>query len=148
MTDPNVKKTVRIQLPVRQPAGKEPLSTATQPDAKAGSGAKDLAPSEFSRPADPPSLSPPLSASVMSAAEPPSLELNKETARIQLTPDSLPSAGQKKNAESVIPTPDVVPKNSVIAAEATRRKSSMLLSWVLLAVSALILIIQIWIYLS
>jgi hypothetical protein len=53
-----------------------------------------------------------------------------------------------KNAQSVIPMPPVVPQNSLIAVTAARAKNSMLLSWVLLAVSALILIIQIWTYLS
>ena len=147
MTDPNVKKTVRNQLPVREPAGEAPLSTATQPDAGAGSGDQNLASREFSRP-DSPSISPPLSAPVMPAPEPPSSELKKETARILPMPEPVPSARETKRAQSVIPTPDVVAQNSSIVPAAAREKTSMLLSWILLAVSALILIIQIWIYLS
>ena len=155
MADPNIQQTVRIQLPVREPAGKEPLPNSTQPDPGAGSVARDLAASEFSQPVNSPPFLPPLSASVIPAPERMSSGPKKETARVlpetaRVLPisDPLSSASQMKNAQSVIPMPHVVPQNSLIAATAARGKSSMLLSWVLLAVSALILIIQIWTYLS
>ena len=64
-----------------------------------------------------------------------------------LVPTPLPAPGQMKNSQSVIAMPHVAPQNSLIAV-ASREKSAMLLSWILLAVSALILIIQIWTYLS
>jgi hypothetical protein len=144
MADPNIQQTVRIQLPVREPAGKEPLPNSTQPDPGAGSVARDLAASEFSQPVNPP----PLSASVIPGQEPMSSGPKTETARVLPISDPLSSASQMKNAQSIIPMPHVVPQNSLIAATAARGKSSMLLSWVLLIVSALILIIQIWTYLS
>jgi hypothetical protein len=84
----------------------------------------------------------------MPAPESPSSGPKKETARILPMPDPVPSAGQMKTAQSVIPVPDVVPLNSLIAAAAAREKSATLLSWILLGVSALILIIQIWTYFS
>jgi len=126
--DPNIKprETVRIQLPVREPLGKAPVHAPTGPR-------------------NPPSFSP-LSASVMPAPESPSSGPKKETARIPLVPDPLPSAGQMKNTQSVI-MPNVAPRNPS-SAIAPAEKKPMLLYWILLGVSALILIIQIWTYFS
>lgn len=141
MADPDIKQTVRIQLPVREPVGK------ARPDADAGAASgENLASSQLSRPVTAPSFSPPLSASVIPAPESPSSGPKKETARILPMPDPVPSPGQMKNAQSVIPVPHVVPLNSLIAAAAAGEKSATLLSWILLGVSALILIIQIWTY--
>ena len=127
-SDPKIKprETVRIQLPVREPLGKAPVHAPTEPR-------------------NPPSFSP-LSASVMPAPESPSSGPKKETARIPLVPDPLPSAGQMKNTQSVI-MPNVAPRNPS-SAIAPAEKKPMLLYWILLGVSALILIIQIWIYLT
>ena len=138
--DPNIKsrETVRIQLPVREPMGKLPLHNPTELAAPAGSTAQDLHPSQFS---------PPLSVSVMPAPESPASGLKKETLRVPLESDPLASAGSMKNTPPVIPMPHVVPQSSLIAA-APREKNSLLLCWILLGVSALILIIQIWTYLS
>src|SRR6266478_3899291 len=138
-TAENIKQTVRIQLPAREPAGK--------PGPAGGSPAQDVAFGHLSPPANPPSFSPPLSASVMPAPDSPAFGPKKETARIPPIPDPLPSAGQMKNAQSVIAMPHVAPQNSLIAV-APREKNLMLLSWILLGVSALILIIQIWTYFS
>jgi len=123
--DPNMKsrETVRIQLPVREPVGKAPLHNPTEPPPPAGSAAEDLHPSQFSEAVRPPSFSPRLSASVMPAPDFPAPGLTKETLRVALVPKPL------------------------IAAE-PGEKSPMLLWWILLGVSALILIIQIWTYLS
>jgi hypothetical protein len=136
--DPNIKsrETVRIQLPVREPMGKLPLHNPTEPPPPAGSAAQDLHPSQFS---------PPLSASVMPAPESPAFGLKKETLRVPLVSEPLASEGGVKNPLS--PMPHVVPQSSLIAA-ASREKSSLLLCWILLGVSVLILIIQIWTYLS
>jgi hypothetical protein len=136
--DPNIKsrETVRIQLPVREPMGKLPLHNPTEPPPPAGSAAQDLHPSQFS---------PPLSASVMPAPESPASGLKKETLRVPLVSEPLASEGGMKNP--LIPMPHVVPQSSLIAA-ASREKSSLLLCWILLGVSVLILIIQIWTYLS
>ncbi len=138
--DPNIKsrETVRIQLPVREPMGKLPPHNPTELAAPAGSTAQDLHPSQFS---------PPLSVSVMPAPESPASGLKKETLRVPRESDPLASAGSMKNTPPVIPMPHVVPQSSLIAA-APREKNSLLLCWILLGVSALILIIQIWTYLS
>jgi hypothetical protein len=106
-----------------------------EPPPPAGSAAHDLHPSQFS----------PLSASVMPAPEPPDSGLKKETLRVPLV--SEPPASQERMKNPLIPMPHVVPQSSLIAA-ASPEKNSMLLCWILLAVSVLILIIQIWTYLS
>jgi len=136
--DPNIKsrETVRIQLPVREPMGKLPLHNPTELPPSAGSAAQGLQPSQFS---------PPLSASVMPAPESPDSGLKKETLRVPLV--SEPSVSRERMKNPLMPMPHVVPQSSLIAA-ASREKNSMLLWWILLAVSALILIIQIWTYLS
>ena len=90
----------------------------------------------------PPSFLPPLSASVLPAPDSPVSGPKNETVRIPT-----PSAGQIKNTQSRVPVPNVAPHNSLIAL-ALRDKPSMLLWWILLGVSALILIIQIWTYFS
>jgi hypothetical protein len=123
--DSNIKsrETVRIQLPVREPMGKAPLHTQTEPPPPAGSAAQDLHPSQFSEAVRPPSFSPRLPASVMPVPDFPASGLTKETMRVRLVPEPLIAAGLGE-------------------------KSPMLLWWILLGVSALILIIQIWTYLS
>jgi hypothetical protein len=145
--DPNIKsrETVRIQLPVREPMGKAPLHTPTEPQPPTGSAAQGLPPGQFSEPVRPPSFSPPLSASVTPAPESPASGPKKETLRVALVSEPLASEGRTKNP--LIPMPHVVPQSSLIAA-ASREKSSMPLCWILLGVSVLILIIQIWTYLS
>jgi hypothetical protein len=135
--DPNIKsrETVRIQLPVRETMGKLPLHNPTELPPPAGSTAQDLHPSQFS---------PPLSASVP-PPESPNSGLKKETLRVPLVPE--PPVSQERMKNPLMPMPHVVPQSSLIAAS-SREKNSMLLWWILLAVSALILIIQIWTYLS
>ena len=64
-----------------------------------------------------------------------------------LVPAPLPAAGQMKNSQSVIAMPDVALQNSLMPMAAAEKKP-MLLSWILLGISALILIIQIWTYFS
>ena len=136
--DPNIKsrQTVRIQLPVRETMGKLPLHNPAELPPPAGSAVQDLHPSQFS---------PPLSASVMPAPESPDSGLKKETLRVPLVSEPPVSQGRMKNP--LMPMPHVVPQSSLVAS-ASREKNSMLLWWILLAVSALILIIQIWTYLS
>jgi hypothetical protein len=144
-SDANVKprETVRIQLPIREPV----REAVDKPGPAGGSPAQDLAFGHLSQPVNPPSFSPPLSASVMPAPDSPVAGPKKETARMPPIPDPLPSAGLMKNTQSVIAMPHVAPQNSLIAV-APREKNPMLLSWILLGVSALILIIQIWTYFS
>jgi len=65
--------------------------------------------------------------------------------RIPATPESLRSS--QKKTQPLIAMPKVVSQNPPIAV-APVEKSSMRLYWLLLAMSALILIIQIWTYFS
>src|SRR3989442_11958180 len=76
-SDPKIKprETVRIQLPLREPLGKPPLDAPTEPQPGAGPAAQGGASTQFSRPANTPSLS----ASVMPAPESPSSGPKKET---------------------------------------------------------------------
>jgi hypothetical protein len=67
----------------------------------------------------------------------------KETVRIPPEPSRL----SQKKTQPLIAMPNVVSQNPPIAV-APVEKSSMLVYWVLLATSALILIIQIWTYFS
>ena len=76
---------------------------------------------------------------------PDSSSLRKETVRVSGMPDS--PAAQMKKTEPLIAMPDVAAQNPSIAL-APGKKNSMLLIWILFGVSLLILIIQIWTYLS
>jgi hypothetical protein len=75
---------------------------------------------------------------------------NKETARIPRMPDLAskpPATVQMKKTQPLIAMPHAAPaKPSILVAPA--EKNVMLLCWVLLGVSAIILIIQIWTYFS
>ena len=133
---PSVKprETVRIQLPVRE-TGSAPVPSSPQ------SAPEDISSTNFFPPPKPPASSRPLSAPSI----PPSLGPKKETVRIPLTPEPLRSA--QKKTQPLMAMPDVIPQNPPIAV-APVEKSSMLMYWMLLAMSALILIIQIWTYFS
>ena len=79
------------------------------------------------------------------AAAPDSSGLKTETVAVSDVPDS-PSA-EMTRTQPVIATPDVAVQNPSIGV-APAKKDSMLLIWMLFGVSLLILIIQIWTYLS
>jgi hypothetical protein len=79
------------------------------------------------------------------AHAPDSSGLRKETVCVADMPDS-PVAEMKK-IEPLIAMPDVTAQDPSIAA-VPAEKNSMLLMWILFGVSLLILIIQIWTYLS
>jgi hypothetical protein len=131
-------ETVRIQLPVRE--------TGTPPVASPSPSARDnISATNFFPPPKPPAVSRPLSASVRVSPIPSTSGPKKETVRIPLTPEPLRSS--QKKTQPLIPMPSVVSQNPPIAVTPVE-KSSMLLYWVLLATSALILIIQIWTYFS
>jgi hypothetical protein len=87
----------------------------------------------------------PSPASVHPSPVPPPSVPKKETARIPLMPEPLRSA--QKKTQPLVAMPNVVPQNPPVAV-APVEKSSMLLYWMLLSVSALILIIEIWTYFS
>jgi hypothetical protein len=138
-SEPSVKpnETVRIQLPVRE-TGSRPVPSPSQ------SATGNISTANFFPPPKPPAASRPLSASV----HPPissSLGPKKETVRIPLTPEPLRSS--QKKTQPLIAMPNVVSQNPPIAV-APVEKGSTRLYWMLLAMSALILIIQIWTYFS
>ena len=139
-SEPSVKphKTVRIQLPVRE-TGTSPVPSPSQ------SATGSISSTNFFPPPKPPAASRPLSASVRPPPIPPPSGPKKETVRIPLTPEPLRSS--QKKTQPLIAMPNVVSQNPPIAV-APVEKSSMLVYWMLLATSALILIIQIWTYFS
>jgi hypothetical protein len=134
----NPRETVRIQLPALE-TGSPPVPSSPQ------SAPGDISSTKFFPPPKPPAVSRPLSASVRPPPIPTSLGPEKETVRIPLMPEPLRSA--QKKTQPLIAMPNVVPQSPPIAV-APVEKSSMLLYWMLLAISALILIIQIWTYFS
>ena len=131
-------ETVRIQLPVRETA-ESPFSSSPQLTPQ------DISSTNLSRPATPPAASTPLSGSARPAPASPPAGLEGETVRIPLNPESLHSSQAK--TEPLMARRQVTPQNPSITVAAAK-KSPMLLYWVLLGVSALILIIQIWTYFS
>jgi hypothetical protein len=139
-SEPGVKphETVRIQLPVRE-TGNAPVPSSPQ------SAPEDISSANFFPSPKPPAATRPLSDSVRPSPIPPSLGPKKETVRIPLTQEPLRSA--QKMTQPLMAMPDVIPQNPPIAV-APVEKSSMLMYWMLLAMSALILIIQIWTYFS
>jgi hypothetical protein len=136
------RETVRIQLPGRE-TDNPPVHSS--PQSTGGSAAEDISSTHFFPPPKPPVASTPLSPPVRPAPSSPAPGPKKETVRIPLMPEPLRSA--QKKTQPLIAMPEVAPQNPAIAVTPAE-KSSMLLYWVLLGVSALILIIQIWIYFS
>src|SRR5580765_5289933 len=139
-SEPGVKphETVRIQLPVRE-TGTSPVPSSSP------SPSENISSTNFLPPPNPPAASRPLSPSVRPPPIPPPSGPKKETVRIPVTPESLRSS--QKKTQPLIAMPKVVSQNPPIAI-APLEKSSMLVYWILLATSALILIIQIWTYFS
>ena len=131
--DPNTKSrdTVRIQLPLREP----PVHVLPEPQPVV----PEVAAPQFFQPSQPPPV--PVSASVMPAPDLPSSGPIKETVRIPL------STVQTKKTQPLVAMPEVAPQSPSIAV-APVEKNPMPLLWLLLGVSAVILIIQIWTYLS
>jgi hypothetical protein len=133
-SEPNAKSrdTVRIQLPVREAP---PVHILTEPQPAVQKGGAH----QFFQPPQPPPV--PLNAAVTPAPDLPSSGPIKETVRIPLP------AVQTKKTQPLAAMPEVTPQNASIAV-ATEERNPMPLLWLLLGVSALILIIQIWTYLS
>jgi hypothetical protein len=115
------RETVRIQLPVRD--------------------ARDAASTQFSRPPNPSSAD-----QVIPASGSLPLEPKKETVRISPALVPHPPAVQLKDNQPFHSVPDIASHN-LLGSIAPAEKNPMLLWWILLVVSALILIIQIWTYL-
>ena len=155
-SDTKSRETVRIQLGLRQPADKSPLRTQTGPSPVSKPAAQVLTPEVFPPPSSPPQVStePSFAAQasgpVATLPNPLSLSPKNETARIARMPDppskSVPTV-QMKKTQPLIAMPHAAPTRTSIAV-APAQKSAMPLCWVLLGASAMILIIQIWTYLS
>jgi hypothetical protein len=139
-SEPGVKpnETVRIQLPARE-TGSPRVPSSPQP------APEGISSTNFFPPPNPPMASRPLSASLRPLPTSPPSEPKRETVRIPLMPEPLRSA--QKKTQPLIAMPQAAWQSPPIAV-APAEKSSMLLYWVLLGVSALILIIQIWTYFS
>ena len=139
-SEPGVKphETVRIQLPVRE-TGTPPVPSPSQ------SAPENISSTNFfrRRSRQLPRVRYPLQCAPPPI--PPPSGPKKETVRIPLTPEPLRSS--QKKTQPLIAMPNVVSQNPPIAV-APVEKGSMRLYWMLLAMSALILIIQIWTYFS
>ena len=143
------RDTVRIQLPPRPPLNKVPLSSPTAPSPPPPPVFSPEPPAKVSTPEPWPGASPPVSAA-------PDLTfpvLKKETARIPLMPKppARPApAVQMKKTQPLIAMPQITPQSASIAVTPTEKGkgSVMPVCWMLLSVSAVILIIQIWTYFS
>jgi hypothetical protein len=135
--DSNTKSrdTVRIQLPLREP----PVRISTEPPPVSNSVPQGVTSPQFFQPPQSPVV--PLAASVMPAPDLPPSGPIKETVRIPL------SAVQMKKTQPLVAMPEVAPQSPSIAVAPIEKKRMPLL-WLLLGVSAVILIIQIWTYLS
>ena len=132
-SEPNTKPrdTVRIQLPVRE--APVHVLTEAQPAVQRASAP------QFPNPPQP--LPVPLNAAVTPAPELPSTGLPKETVRIPL-----PTV-QTRKTQPLMAVPEVASQTAPVAVAKQQRTSTPLL-WLVLGVSALILLIQIWTYLS
>ena len=129
------RDTVRIELPLREP----PVHILTEPYAVSKPAVQETASTQVIQPPQPAPA--PLNASVMPAPDLPSSGPIKETVRIPLR------TVQMKKTQPLVAMPEVAPQNPSIAVAPSERKARPLL-WLLLGVSAVILIIQIWTYLS
>ena len=147
MAGPNEpqKETVRVDLPL--PISAKSPDTSVKPREMARiqlpvRDARDVAPTELFGPSNQSAVAP-----VPRATDPVPLEPRTETARISPALAKGPAPAQMKNTEAFVATPNLGSRNAP-GAVAPAEKKPMLLWWILLAVSALILIIQIWTYFS
>jgi hypothetical protein len=155
--DAKSRETVRIQLGLRQPSDKLPPRIPAEPSPGSKPAAQVLTSPEVFR--SPPAPAPP-STKPSTAVQAPvpvttlpdafSSSPKNETARISRMPDPpsrpLPSV-QMKKTQPLIAMPHAAPQSASIAV-APAEKSVTPLCWVLLGISAIILIVQIWTYLS
>lgn len=141
--DTKSRETVRIQLGPRQPSDKLPLRIPTEPSPVLGPAAQLLTSPEVF----PPSPAVQAPAPVNTLPDAPSSSPKNETARIAHMPDLPLPTVQMKKTQPLIAMPHTAPQRASIAV-APAEKSAMPLCWVLLGISAIILIIQIWTYLS
>ena len=156
-SDTKSRETVRIQLGPRQSPDKLPLQPPAEPSPDSKSTAQvltspDVVPSPSAPPqvSTEPSSAPQASPSLATLPGALSSSPKNETARIARMPDPLSKplpTVQMKKTQPLIAMPHAAPQSASIAV-APAEKSAMPLCWVLLGVSAIILIIQIWTYFS
>ena len=139
MARPNQSKKETVELPLPSP-GRSP-----DPQLKPRETARNQLPvrEPLGKTPVPIPIPTPIPAPV--AAAPDSSGLKTETVAVSDMPDA--PAAEMKKTEPLIAMPDLAVQNPLIAA-APAEKNAMLLIWILLGVSLLILIIQIWTYLS
>ena len=141
--NPQPRETVRIQLPPRPPSPPPPVIPVVSPprpmpEAVPIITAQDSVPSERENEMARVEVMP---------------ELKKETARIPLMPESpskpLPAV-QMKKTQPLVPMPEAATQNASISVAPVGQSTTipMAVCWTLLGVSAIILIIQIWMYFS
>jgi hypothetical protein len=150
--DTKSRETVRIQLGLRQPSDKLPPPIPAEPSPVLEPAAQVLTSPEVfpSPPAPPPPSTKPSPAAQAPVPGALSSSPKNETARIPRMPEPpsrpLPTV-QMKKTQPLIAMPHTAPQSASIAV-ALAEKTAMPLCWVLLGVSAIILIIQIWTYFS
>jgi len=130
-TEPNTNARDTVPLPIRE----APVRILPEP---VSADQKVVSPQFFQPPQPPPA---PLAASVTPAPGVPSSGPIKETVRIPLR------TVQMKKTQPLVALPEVAPRNPSIALEPVEKNPTTAL-WLLLGVAAVILIIQIWTYLS
>jgi len=131
--DSSTKSRDTVPLPVPEPPVHIFVEPRPVPKPPVGPGSAQF----FQPPQAPVSLN----ASVMPAPDPPPSGLIKETVRIPVR------AVQMKKTQPLVAMPEKALQNPSIAV-APAEKNSMPLLWLLVGAAALILIIQIWTYLS
>jgi hypothetical protein len=145
------RETVRIQLPPRPPSDKSPIPPPI------GSPPSVPVPAPQPPPVPAPSIpvSNPVSLEPKNETEDIAVmpELKKETARIPLIPEPpskpLPTV-QMKKTQPLVPMPEAAAQSASISVAPVDEGATipMPVCWTLLGVSAIILIIQIWMYFS
>jgi hypothetical protein len=141
MAGPNQskKETVGVELPPSPP------ERPPDPNIKPGETARIEVPVREASSKTPLPIPIPAPIPAPLAHPPDSSGLRTETVSVSDMPDSPPA--EVKKPDDPFAMPDVAAQNPLIPL-APGEKNSMLLTWILLGVSALILIIQIWTYFS
>ena len=142
MADPNEPQEDAVRLkPPLPSAGKPPDMKMPETVQMPLRDDRDAASTQFFRPANP------SAAQVTPVSDSVPLEPRKETMRFSSVAASSPVGTQIKTPQPFVPSPDLASGDPLVPVEPAK-KSPMFLWWLLLGVSALILIIQIWTYLS
>ena len=142
MADPNELKEEAVRIKPQLPtAGEAPDLKMRETVQMPLGDDRAAASTQFFRPSNP------SAAQLTPVSDSVPLEPKKETMRISLEAASSPVGTEIKTPQPFVPTPDPASENPLVPL-APAKKNPMLLWWLLLGVSALILIIQIWTYVS